>query len=227
MTDATPWAPWAAYLETVTDLRHPTRMDTALIESIMLWPDDETWRAKHADAAFVEFVGDGTHVFTREGLEEFHQLTRKTLPIGEVHKEAEKQRCGYGAITGLVLHRLIALQLSGEPPRTLKEIERESVHKAGDPFNVKTYSNQFDPVFRPVAHLWAAFIELAGADLKFPFPCPVARFGEFLAAAESFLLEGEAAILYRTGLTFLHPGGAFPLPPNLRVNPFPLRHRRT
>jgi hypothetical protein len=115
MTDAAPWASWATYLETVTDLRHPTRMDTALIESIMLWPEDEKWRAKHADAAFVEFVGDGTHVFTREVLEKFHQLTRKTLPIEEIQKEVVKKRFQNGLIAGLVLRNLIASQQVRRP----------------------------------------------------------------------------------------------------------------
>jgi hypothetical protein len=204
---------WAPLLETI-DVRRASRFDVALIEAIILSPDDEAWRAKIAISSFVEWVGDGAAEFSQEALVMLQRMTRAALPISEVHNEVKKARFERGVITGQVLRKL-----SASPHKTVREIAGEAMREVGCSLDPKTFHNEVRPVYRTVPHFWAAYIELAGCDPAFPFPCPAARLGEFLAAAEFFRLKGEAARIPGTKRMFLRKGEAFRLPPNLVVTP--------
>jgi hypothetical protein len=205
------WSFFAGCLEEI-DPRRPSRIDLGLLEAIMLFPDDEVWRAKLVTSSFVEWVGDDASKFRQESLSMLQQITRSALPISEIHKEIKKERVERGMITGLVLKRLIA-----SPFKSLKEIAAEAMKQVGCSLTPKTFSNEIRPQFRTVPHLWAAYIELAGNDLAFPFPCSKDRFVDFLSAAEFFRLKGESAKISGTNQMFLRNGEAFPLPKNLRV----------
>jgi hypothetical protein len=211
--DPLKWAFWAQLLETI-DVRRASRFDVALIEAIMLFPDDEVWRAKVAISSFVEWVGDGAAEFSQEALVMLQRMTRTALPISEVHKEFMQERFDRGVITGSVLRKLIA-----SPHKTIKEIAGEAMREVGRHLDPKTFHNEIRPVFRTVPHFWAAFIELAGCDPASHFPCPKARLGEFLAAGEFFRLKGESMRMPGTKIMFLRKGEAFRLPPNLVVKP--------
>jgi hypothetical protein len=76
--DPLKWAFWAQLLETI-DVRRASRIDVALIEAIMLFPDDEVWRAKAAISSFVEWVGDGAAEFSQEALVMLQRITRAAL----------------------------------------------------------------------------------------------------------------------------------------------------
>jgi hypothetical protein len=103
------------------------------------------------------------------------------------------------------------------PRKALNKIAGEAMREVGCPLDPKTFHNEIRPVFRTVSHFWAAFIALADCDPAFPFPCPTARLGEFLAAAEFFRLKGETAKIPGTKKMFIREGEAFRLPPNLAV----------
>ena len=71
------WSDFVYLLETETDLTAPTRLDVAVIEALMIWPDDENNRARAATASFVEYIGDFASELPRELLAMHQKITRR------------------------------------------------------------------------------------------------------------------------------------------------------
>jgi hypothetical protein len=221
------WADFAQYLEFQTDLCRPTRFDVALIEAIMLFPDDEVWRAKTATSSFVEWVGDDASTFTQERLAMHQRLTRDALPISEVHKEINIERHVRGVITGSFLHNVLVANILDLRQRSknaialdcLKPFKRTRERLDGFKLSLSTWNTEIWRTFRPVAHLWAASQRRAKKDGDLAFPCRADRFVEFLADAEFYRLQGEKITTARAHEPILRPGEAFALPKNLAVEP--------
>jgi hypothetical protein len=234
--DPLKWAFWDPLLETI-DPRRASRSDVALIEVIMLFPDDETGRAKAALSSFVEGIGDDAAGYSQEALVMLQRMTRTAQPISEV-QEVTKERFARGIIAGTFLHKVIAANILHLPRRSMAAIAddcmspfKRTTEEPADQrtfpttykISLSTWNNDIWPTFRPVAHFWAASLRRAKIDGDVAFPCKSDRFVEFLADAEFYRRQGESINPYKRGGPILRPGEAFPLPQNLKVQPSKLK----
>ncbi len=219
------WVFFAKYLKNCTRLAEPTKFDVALIEAIMLWPDDENWRGRAALSSYIEYAGDVAAVSPRPIDRLVHQkMARRAFPIEAVQEEVKKERFVRGTIAGKFLLKSVIKTLLKEDnqKQSMASIARDCLGpflKAGYRVQMKTWDNEIWPTFRPVAHFWAASIMLKTKNTSTPFPCDYHQFAEFLADAEFFRVEGERLRTPNSPTKVLRYGEAFTLPENLRVQP--------
>jgi hypothetical protein len=224
------WAPFfAGHLEITTDLGSPTQFDVALIATIMLWPDDEEWRARAALSSFVEWIGDDTAGWPYEVLQDLQQITRRADPIARIQREVKKERYARGVLTGSILHTAIIANALDAEKKSMEHVVKQSVAgfvNAGHRVRAKTFNNEILPQFRSVAHFWAAAFKRLKIELRDCFPCRFTEFAEFLADAEAYRLAGGELRPPHSTNAVLRPGEAFPLSANLYVPPSTLLYDR-
>ena len=105
-------------------LDDPNRLDVAVIEAMMLWPDDELKRSYVLDAAYVELVRPHLADLPLEELASLVHVAADALPLSLLRAEAQGERCVRGLISGNVLHNVIAaIDGDSEPPTIGKIIE--------------------------------------------------------------------------------------------------------
>jgi hypothetical protein len=203
---------------------HPTRLDLAEIEAVMLWPNSDVESdgaaATSASAYFIErhelFVDP---VMSRC----LAELAFRAKPLSDVQQSA-RPRFVDGLIAGQILY--LAFERSARKSRdaSMSVIYADVVayFEPARKIKTKTIENAIWKPYRPVAHLWAAFITLHGKDKSYPFPCRAGDLPAFLGTAEAFRKWGEATKLRMSPTTVLRPGDAVTVPDNIRVPDFSL-----
>ena len=137
------------------------------------------------------------------------------LPLKVIHDRV-RQPFMHGCAAGLLLLRA-ATHASIPQHFKLSDIK----HDIAGTFtvSVSTVDNTIWPAFRPVAHLFAAYLVRA-LEGETTFPCRLVELPLFLARAEDFRSRGEAIFPPRRSDPMLRPGEAltfgvpFPLPPS-------------
>jgi hypothetical protein len=194
-------------------LRTPSRFDLARVGAMMLFPDDESSRLRYEES--VAFM-----LFETQQLPELVQWAVCNMAT------ASATRFKQGILAGFVLHEAIGVERLGLCESGKAEIVGRLISdlkldpkKRFDRFTNKTFANAIWPVFRPVAHFWAATFMAMMLERK-PFPCALASFKDYLARAEAYRIAGETTKAKQSPEPFLlRPNETVKLPANLEIRP--------
>jgi len=169
----------------------------------MLWPEDEAARARWLDAAMTREAAEHADEMSETLLRGAVRLAAKTTPIDELQKAAE-DRFGHGWIAGEVLRRAVGRASLSDESRINVGMIIEQIVQGFKPFRVagkihstptpKTIVNVIWPRYRPVAHLWAAYVSALDSGSSAPWPCSIIGLPVFLATAEEFRKAGEITL---------------------------------
>jgi hypothetical protein len=205
----------------IGSLANATRLDLAIVEAMMLWPDDEDARAAATATATVAFYRATKPALTPEETENLIAMAADALPLGVIHNEVRRSLFVSGTIAGQILIHAIGKR-SLDMPVTMDEAIKQAIKpfhgkKSEWKFSPQTINNKVWPTYRPVAHYWAAAISRSGKR-DGAFPCELRNFAEFLAEAEAYRRLGEATRLTtKSPKTVLLPSESVLLPPAIGV----------
>jgi hypothetical protein len=224
---------------TILDLRSdvlasPTRLDIAVIEAAMLWPDDPEMQDNAIRSAFVELSYSIVDQLSPQQKSEVISVAREALPIRTLMAEVKKSRFIKGVIVGSVLHGIL-VKLSLDPENASKKSIitaciapfQETKNSGYLRISEKTFDNDVWPRFKSVAHFWAAAFKAQKFDGGRAFPCDLANLAAFLSDAEFYRLEGERARTWKAKEPILREGDAIMLPKSLGIKPSVLDFRRS
>ena len=208
-------------------LTAPIRLDLAVVEAMMLWPDNEdepdneAMRERWLNAAMTRESAIRLDGLPEPLLRSALKLASETTPIGELQKDA-RDRAGHGCIAGAILRIAVRESAVRRGSVNIGDII-DNVVNISEPIrkrhkvrlSKKTIYNTSWHNYRSVAHFWAAHAASVEAGSE-AFPCPIGDLPVFLATAELFREAGEAAKtkqgpVLRPGETVRLPAG-FVLP---------------
>lgn len=189
--------------------------------SVMFWPRDRDRRecflqACRAEVA-LQFVRHGSPVPEFGGpvapldvVEEIRKTPRLEEFDAEVHKGTRR-----GMYVGNVLWETLGWYQIDPDHGGLGARQRSLSRRLGKLMNVTAKTGEsWWRELRPVAHLWAAHVDLcrqakeAGQDMP-PHPCPRSRFDNFLALAEAFRELGPTTVIKQGHAPVLPAGEAY------------------
>ena len=194
-----------------------TRLHLAVIEAVMLWPDDAPARTRAFHSEAVEFLRRGPDeadagFLIREDLRgvdfgfDAFKFAAAAPPIGDVIAEAREPYM-HGVIAGFVLDQTVGkVALQRQDARVADSIQ--AAEKAFWPswrVMVKTINNSIWPRYRCVSHLWAAHWRRASERQDASFPCGRADIATFLSTADAFRKLGESCRTYKSPRPLLVP----------------------
>jgi len=194
----------------------PIRPDLAIVEAMMLWPDDEAMRETATATAMMVASRD----LLRQGrlpqvwTPVLADLALDATPPAQM-QEAAKARFVEGQVTGVIVYSAIAGRDFDHPHGGAMRRYIKAASKAVYPewrLMPGTINTHVLPRFRPVAHLWAAWYCEAREQDKPLFPCRTRDLPVFLARAEWFREAGESTRLPHAPTTVLRPGEAVVIP---------------
>jgi hypothetical protein len=205
-----------------------TRLHLAVIQAVMLWPNDAPSRTRALHSEAVEFLRRGPNeadagFLAREDLRcidfdfEAFEFAAAATPIRDIIAQAREPYV-HGMIAGFVLDQTVGkVALQRKDARVADSIQ--AAEKAFWPkwrVMAKTINNSTWPQYRRVSHLWAAHWRRASEHEDASFPCGRADIGAFLSTADAFRKLGEACRTYKSPRPLLAPREAirapFPLP---------------
>jgi hypothetical protein len=206
-------------------LAGPTRLDVAVLEAVMLWPEDVEKRQRSIETSLVEFGRLHAKAMDSEGLRALLKEAADAPPLAEL-QEQSKPRFVQGVLAGMILRELLGLSLLA-PERALMKLV---LGELADGFRIagrlnlsdKTIKNAVWPVFRPVAHLWAASVEINLELNEGAFPCRCDRLLAFLARAEAYRNLGERTRSKQSPVMLLSAKSTWRLPREISVKPLEL-----
>ena len=177
-------------------LAAPNRLHVAAIEVMMLWPPDESARDEALASSSVECLSTIADQLPREGLLTLASLQRETARIKDV-QEKSRARFLDGVRAAKYFQETVGL-ISINRPTKMSSIAAQvatGLSPVAPAIDVKTFENHVWKKYRPVAHLWAASLDLnfekADIGAKPEFPCHAEELGQFLAVAEAYRVLGE------------------------------------
>jgi hypothetical protein len=210
----------------------PCRSREALvrIECVMLYPtnEDERRRAEHAGLARVQLdeevarpTDNDAAFLRRDDVLERYKFFASAVPIEEIQAKAQSH-FAHGVSAAIRLINYVAYAASGANS-TLRDQKKEIRKKLSGTLLFKSLSDASLEggwsKYRPVAHLWAAYVQLGiiCCDSQIPseFPCHLDDLPLFLGLAESFRQEGEACRLKGYAGTLLVAGASWEVPPGI------------
>jgi hypothetical protein len=194
-------------------IQTPLRFDLARVGATMLFPDDESSRHRYEDSvAFMVF--------------DPQQLPELVLWGAQAMATASWERFEQGIVAGAALHEELGRPRLGLCESGKAKIVRGLIKdlkldpkKRFDRFSSKTFDNTVWPLFRPVAHFWAATFTAMMRDRE-PFPCALASFKDYLAMVEAYRIAGETTKAKQSPEPFLlRRAETVKLPANLQIRP--------
>jgi hypothetical protein len=195
----------------------PTRLTLAYLEGIMLWPglDDEAARAEYGDTVAAQYVADNVPDLPLGPLgPEALRWIADAQPLSNIH-ERVKSRYYEGCLAGYILCELIDPP-KGTPAKNLAEAKRRAADglrgALGRSLDIKRIDNVIWPRFKPVGHLWGAYIGNMRRSGEDTFPCRLDFLPKFLALACLMLRRGAAYRAPHSPVALLDIGNAWQLP---------------
>lgn len=190
-------------------LRTPDRFDLARVGAMMLFPDDESSRHRYEES--VAFM-----LFETQQLPELVQWAVLNTAT------ASSTRFMQGFQAGFLLQEALGGFGKGEIVGRMISDLKFDPKKRFARFSSKTFDNTTWPLFRPVAHFWAA--TLVAMVNREPFPCELASFKDYLARVEFFRIAGETTKAKQSPEpSLLRPAETVKLPANLEIRPADLK----
>jgi hypothetical protein len=208
-------------------LNKPSRLDLARIEVVMLWPQDETQRARALEAAAVQSLGEMVEQLGADEtpvaitVSDLKALTRRILGAPRLTALQQEVRRPFtrGLVAGLLLYEVVGWASLNPAIAGLGRVKAHIVKRRIFPrVSVKTIDNIIWPSFKPVAHLWAAYQSIRLSTRDVAFPCRIRDLQEFLSTAESFRQAGERLKPKQARETILDPNKTW-RPPSTIVVP--------
>jgi len=198
-------------------LSTPFKLDLAVIEAMMLWPDDDAARGRWIAASIVEWGWENIETMPEAQLRRWALDARaaRGMPSNaDLQPEANK-RHPHGTVAGAIVLEAIMLGRLAPDQAAVRKVQESLADRLKGSFQIepKTMNNKAGPIypFRPVAHLWAAHgAAWRGGDKT--FPCKASRLGEFLAIAEVIRAVAEHSRVKKSPSTVMRPGEAVRLP---------------
>lgn len=211
-------------------LTQPIRLDLAVIEVTMLWPDDIEARREALITSRVEELRPSADTLIRSELAELARQAADARPLRDIQKDYLRgDRLIRGSIAGTILRETLGRLEINHNASSMKQI----VGELSDAFSkkyrlsVKTIANDVWPTFRPVAHFWAAHLDAALFFDETAFPCQMQHLSDFLARSEGYRMRGEIFRTKQSPTTVLHAAEMFRLPSHLMVEPLDPRFQPT
>jgi hypothetical protein len=207
-----------------TVVSNPDRMHLSIIESWMLWPDDEAKRLDAYKAAVVEIGRDLTHQIKLEPaiLEDLFYLAADAKPLDQL-RGMFMTPFQQGLMAGNILIAAVTGKDAKGGPLKLGDIN-EKLRKlfARGPNSNSSFVNTIWKQYRAVSHLWAAHIQVTEdrpAGASFVFPCELPEIIEFLWLSEQWRVKGESMkTAPRAPSTILRPGESVRIPDALKFS---------
>jgi hypothetical protein len=195
-----------------TIVSNPGRHHLSIIESWMLWPDDEANRRDAYNSAVVAIGRELERETRRTVLDELFDLAADAKPLGQMQELAKKQ-IPKGAIAGQILiAAIIGRDADGDRLKLgdIHKMLRGKFSKQGG--NDSKFVNEIWTRYRPVSHLWAAHIEFRESGRRV-FPCEQKDVIEFLWLSEDWRKKGELTKTSpKAPSTILKPGECVRVP---------------
>ncbi|MDB5617433.1 hypothetical protein [Tardiphaga sp.] len=201
-----------------------SRLDLAVVEAHMLWPDDERARERSLETANVQFGVANSLNLPQYILAGLLPIAAEAAPLTEL-QEVAKKPFFHGLIAGRVLYGAVRGAMAAADDRSMGRIYGDIAKSipAAQRLSRKTIENKVWPKYRPVAHFWASYVDHALAKGDTTFPCSIGRLGEFLAVAQAFRRLGETTSTPQSPTTILRHYDAVGVPANLAVPEIPIR----
>jgi hypothetical protein len=201
-------------------IHQPTRLDLAIVENYMLWPNDPIARERGFEAATAVSINERSHELTSEQLRFFLNFAVGCAPIKEI-QEAAKAPFLRGFLAGIIL-RHVVFEVIVDPNSSKASMSWIIQHLSEriwprERLRPQTIRNDLWSNFRCVSHFWAAYVEAGYSGIGREFPCRVDRLKEFLTMAEAFRLTGETTRTKRSPRPVLWPGETLRLPDDLDI----------
>jgi hypothetical protein len=202
-----------------TIITTPSRLHLAIIESWMLWPNDETKRLGAYTSAVVAFGQE----LKRKGkldhstLPELFDLAADATPLNQMAGLVEDPYRD-GLMAGNIL--IVALAGGDEGNRRklgdiYKKLRESFARQKGDN---SSFVNSIWQKYRPVSHLWAAHIQITESDQRPVFPCELRDVIEFLWLSEEWRQRGETTKSAPKAPTILEPGECVRIPDTMKFS---------
>jgi hypothetical protein len=187
---------------TIANISSPTRSQLDIVSAAMLWPAAEEERDRNT-ASFVSLAQEIPAMIS-EGVIDLRESDPKVVagvmstmrdapPLDAIH-ELVKPRLYEGALIGAMIAELLGRPAN--PAHNLADAKRRAVDamrgRLGRSVDTKTVDNEQWPLFRPVAHLWGAYLVKWPRSSADAFPCALSDFAMFLAVAGCLLDKGAS-----------------------------------
>lgn len=177
---------------------NPGRLDLAVIEAEMLWPDKKDIRERYIQTITVEIAKgiQPTLQFDEGPATEDIAFWTKLVTSAKRPEDFQKDahvRFERGTMAGKVLFDAVGHSLAGVDSVRLGDITKRMVGLLNEDLTKKStssFENRIWPIFRPVSHLWAAWLYSAN-ETDWAFPCEASKLKLFLSIAEFFSKKGE------------------------------------
>jgi hypothetical protein len=198
-----------------------TRLALAYFDGIMLWPHDQAQRAeamKSSIATFIKTAIDAAVPPMNLMIErDWYALAQEALPMRLVSDQS-KTAFRHGVLAGELLAAAVNEHTASgsvklESLKTeMTSAKRRKSHKTLD-ISRSTLENTIWPRYKPVSHLWAAYVQTALFERDPTFPCRLDSLPDFLALADSFCRAGLSLRLSRRNEALLSIDQLWTLPP--------------
>lgn len=178
-----------------------TRLSLVYIETLMLWPHDPDQRAEAMKTGTVSFIHDSIANVpsARRSVKDTEwfdwiSLAADAMPLRIIHQQSQHHFV-QGVIAGELLSAIVGDHASGQSIK-VQSIKNEIIEccasRKSDHFRISlsTLENTIWKRYKPVSHLWAAYLgnALRGDHV---FPCRIGALPEFLGLSEYFRKTGQ------------------------------------
>ena len=173
----------------------PGALDVAIVEFLMLWPEDEARRSKAMEAAVIRHLTELRGLPIPRSAVEVSDMVRTVSAAPRLTdftadaKDAFKR----GAIAGKIFFEAVGIEHCSSGGANLSRTKKEIAERFSKTLKIrmseKTINNSVWPTYRSVSPFWAAW--LYNWDTTGGFPCNPSDLGMFLATADAFRRRGE------------------------------------
>lgn len=191
-------------------LVRPTRLDLAIVEALMLWPDDEAARERWLSAAIIDEGKDNIDDMPEHLLRHYTLDALNAPRLADLEPAAGKRHVD-GLLAGIVLLNATIYATAAPERAALGKIRQELCDNLHGTYQVQPRTLDNRNEYRPVAHLWAAYM-LACHHGDRTFPCLISNLAAFLATAEAIREIAEKSRAKKAPAPIMRPGEAARLP---------------
>jgi hypothetical protein len=205
-------------------LTGPIRLDLAVIEAWMLWPENDQAheRSQALQTNISECIKIVLPSLPDDMVRAFIPVTADAPRLADIHKVICK-KIQYGLVAGKILLGTLKSISQSPAQASMKEVKKRIAAYKLAGMGEKNIQRQWEK-YRRVSHLWAAYLHNGIAENDLAFPCRVDQLRDFAEAADWFRRAGE------TMRTMQHPKEAILerdecllFPPEMGLREFPIR----
>jgi hypothetical protein len=210
-------------VEILSDSSLPPEFDWAAVVAAAYWPGDYQAREDFLAHIRLSYVA---RIIPADHAKDILLAATEATPFSTV--QGRIKRCLYPALqAGGYFHETVALSHL-RMKYSMKRLADLMVSGLGGMPGAADTPRQFEnhvwPTYRPVAHLWAAYLHRSMDEIDDAPPCSVKALPEFLSLAEGFRVLGLKTKTQGQGKdgesrTLLSPGESAVLPDSIRVPP--------